>query len=56
MDGKTVSIVGTDGTTYVEGDSEYTITTGSYSDSVDLTGANGEASWSDYSVERPDTL
>lgn len=55
-DGKTVSIVGTDGTTYVEGDSEYTITTGSYSDSVNLTGATSEASWSDYSVERPDTL
>ena len=29
-DGKTVSIVGTDGTTYVEGDSDYTITVGSY--------------------------
>lgn len=56
VDGKTVSIVGTDGTTYVEGDSEYTITTGSYSDSVDLTGATSEASWSDYSVEKPDTL
>ena len=55
-DGKTDSIVGTDGTTYVEGDSEYTITTGSYSDSVNLTGATSEASWSDYSVERPDTL
>lgn len=55
-DGKTVSIVGTDGTTYVEGDSQYTITTGSYSDSVNLTGATSEASWSDYSVERPDTL
>ena len=55
-DGKTVSIVATDGTTYVEGDSEYTITTGSYSDSVDLTGATSEASWSDYSVEKPDTL
>ena len=55
-DGKTVSIVATDGTTYVEGDSEYTITTGSYSDSVNLTGATSEASWSDYSVEKPDTL
>ena len=55
-DGKTVSIVATDGTTYVEGDSQYTITTGSYSDSVDLTGATSEASWSDYSVEKPDTL
>ena len=55
-DGKTVSIVATDGTTYVEGDSQYTITTGSYSDSVDPTGATSEASWSDYSVEKPDTL
>ena len=55
-DGKTVSIVATDGTTYVEGDSQYTITTGSYSDSVDLTGATSEASWSDYSVEKPDSF
>lgn len=28
--GKGVSIVGTDGTVYVEGDSEYTITAASY--------------------------
>ena len=34
-DGKTVSIVGTDGTTYVEGDSDYTITVGSYQDSAE---------------------
>lgn len=47
-DGKTVSIVGTDGTVYIEGDSAYTITTGSYHDSVDLGGATAEASWSDY--------
>jgi len=38
-EGKTVTIQGTDGTVYVQGDSEYTITTGSYSDSVDLSGA-----------------
>ena len=31
-EGKTVTIQGTDGTVYVQGDSEYTITTGSYSD------------------------
>ena len=55
-DGKTVSIVGTDGTVYVEGDSAYTITTGSYRDSVDLSGATAEASWSDYETERPETL
>lgn len=55
-DGKTVSIIGTDGTVYVEGDSAYTITTGSYHDSVDLGGATAEASWSDYETERPETL
>lgn len=55
-DGKTVSIVGTDGTVYVEGDSAYTITTGSYRDSVDLSNATAEASWSDYETERPETL
>ena len=55
-DGKTVSIVGTDGTVYIEGDSAYTITTGSYHDSVDLGGATAEASWSDYETERPETL
>ena len=55
-DGKTVSVVGTDGTVYVEGDSAYTITTGSYRDSVDLSGVTAEASWSDYETERPETL
>lgn len=55
-DGKTVSIIGADGTVYVEGDSAYTITTGSYRDSVDLGGATAEASWSDYETERPETL
>ncbi|SFB07782.1 hypothetical protein SAMN05216249_108105 [Acetitomaculum ruminis DSM 5522] len=36
---KTVSIVGTDGTVYVEGTSDLTITVESYGDSVDLSGA-----------------
>lgn len=39
--GKTVTIQGTDGTVYVQGDSEYTITTGSYSDTADMSGATG---------------
>lgn len=38
-DGKTVSIVGTDGTVYVEGTSSYTITVEKYSDSADFSGA-----------------
>ncbi|MCR5271363.1 MAG: hypothetical protein K6E13_00060 [Lachnospiraceae bacterium] len=38
--GNTVSIVGTDGTVYVEGTSDYTITVTSYSDTADLSGAS----------------
>lgn len=38
-DGKTVSIVGTDGTVYVKGTSSYTITVENYSDSADFSGA-----------------
>ena len=45
-DGKTVSIVGTDGTTYVEGDSDYTITVGSYQDSADTSSATSVDDWS----------
>lgn len=54
--GNPVSIVGTDGTTYVEGTSEYTVTTDAYSSTVDLAGATTTDDWSQYSVERPDTL
>lgn len=52
-DGKTVTIKGTDGTVYVEGDSEYTITTGSYSTEADMSGALATPSWSDYEVAEP---
>ena len=45
-DGKTVSIVGTDGTTYVEGDSDYTITVGSYQDSADTFVSTTVDDWS----------
>ena len=55
-DGKTVSIVGTDGTTYVEGDSDYTITVGSYQDSADTSSATAIDEWSNYEVERPENL
>ena len=55
-DGKTVSIVGTDGTTYVEGDSDYTITVGSYQDSADTSASTTVDGWSSYEVERPESL
>ena len=55
-DGKTVSIVGTDGTTYVEGDSDYTITAGSYQDSADTSASTTVDDWSSYELERPESL
>lgn len=54
--GLTVTIQGTDGTVYVEGDSSYTITVESYSDSANLSGASEADSWSDYVVEKPEEL
>ena len=54
--GKTVTIQGTDGTVYVQGDSEYTITTGSYSDTADMSGATAIQDQSVYTIEKPDQL
>ncbi len=53
---KTVIIRGTDGTVYVQGDSKYTITTGSYSDTADMSGATAIQDQSVYTVEKPDQL
>lgn len=54
--GKTVSVMGTDGTVYVEGDSLYTVTTESYQDSGDMEGAECVGSFGDYQIERPEKL
>ena len=48
--------MGTDGTVYVEGTSEYTITVVSYEETADLSGASETAAWADYEVERPEEL
>ncbi len=55
-DGNTVTIQGSDGTVYVEGTSDYTITTDSYEESVDLSDAPETSNWSDYEVEKPSEL
>lgn len=47
-DGKTVTIKGTDGTVYVKGDSEYTITVSSYSTKADMSGMTDASAWKDY--------
>lgn len=51
-DGNTVSIVGTDGTVYVEGTGAYTVTVDTYSDTADVSGASALDHWDDYSVEK----
>lgn len=55
-EGNTVSIVGTDGTTYVEGTSPYTVTVDTYTDSADVSGASSADSWDAYAVEQPQEL
>ncbi|MCD7843576.1 MAG: hypothetical protein LUG17_03000 [Clostridiales bacterium] len=51
--GNTVSVVGNDGTVYVEGASSYTVTVESYSDSADVSGASSVDAWEDFQVEEP---
>ncbi len=55
--GNTVTIQGSDGTVYVEGDSDYVITvTGTYDTSVDTSGALTAVSYDDYKVDVPSQL
>jgi len=49
-DGNAVTVVGADGTVYVQGASAYTVTVGSYSDTCGLTGAGTAGSYGDYYV------
>lgn len=55
-DEKTVTIKGTDGSVYVEGDSQYTITVEKYNKTADFSGAATGDSFSDHSVEKPEEL
>lgn len=50
--GNTVSVVGSDGTVYVEGTSAYTITVESFESSVDVSGASSPDSWEDFAVTK----
>ena len=50
--GNTVSVVGTDGTVYVDGDSEWIVTVESYEDTADLSGAAASTTWNDYAVDQ----
>lgn len=55
-DGNTVTIKGTDGTVYVEGTGNVTVTVSSYSADVDLSGASSADSWSGYEVAKPEQI
>lgn len=50
--GNPVSVVGTDGTVYVSGNSAYTVTVETYTDSADLAGASSLDSWVDCEAEK----
>ena len=49
--GNAVSIIGIDGTVYVQGTSEYTVTVNLYQTTCDLTDVGVATNWSDYAVE-----
>ncbi|MCC8168430.1 MAG: hypothetical protein LIO37_03720, partial [Clostridiales bacterium] len=51
--GNSVTIVGSDGTTYVSGTGSYTITVDTYKTTADFSGASEATSWEDYEVEKP---
>lgn len=55
-EGKTVSIMGEDGTLYVEGDSAYTVTVGSYEEQADLSGSMTPDTWENIQIEKPEEL
>ncbi len=50
--GAAVTIQNADGTVYVQGSSQYTVTVESYSTNVDLSGASSIDSWNDFAVAR----
>jgi hypothetical protein len=50
--GAAVSVVGADGTVYVQGDSDYTITVENYSKEADFSGAATADSWAEHEVSQ----
>lgn len=56
VNGKKVTIQSSDGTIYVKGSSDYTITVSNYTDSADTTKATSITSWTDFKEEKPSEL
>ena len=55
-DGKSVTIKGSDGTVYVEGDSKIVVTVDTYDTKGDVSGALAATDWSAYETEKPSHL
>lgn len=57
-DGSTLTgtVTGSDGTVYVQGTGQYTITVESYDTDGDVSGTSDTSEWSSYEAERPDGL
>lgn len=51
--GNAVTIIGTDGTVYVQGTSAFTVTVDSFDSTVDASAASAVDSWSDFAVAKP---
>lgn len=54
--GDSVTIQGTDGTVYQQGDGAYTITVEHYSESADMQAMGAVSPWENYAVEKPEEL
>ena len=54
--GKTATILSTDGTVLVKGTSDITVTVESYEPSADFAGAAVETSWEDHAAEMPESM
>lgn len=54
--GKTITIKGSDGTVYVQGNSNLIITVETYGTNADFSNAAQADSWSNYEVEKPEEL
>ncbi|MDO5336900.1 MAG: hypothetical protein Q4E89_05505 [Eubacteriales bacterium] len=54
--GNAVTIQGTDGTIYVEGNSDYVITVESYDEQPDFSQAAVKSAWGEYQVDKPSEL
>ncbi len=54
--GNTVTVKGSDGTVFVEGDSDYTITADEYSDTADISGSASVDTWDNHGIEKPESL